>query len=276
MISFRNMVSRVFRLTMAAYAGRCRDSADYFDDFLDEAMTALKGGAVPDEINRMNIFLEKDADLVSESSSSSGGGGGGGSGSIRLVIHETTEDAKEPNVVVEKVEEGGGECLESVEFHDDNETEGDDDDGECVIEIDPAAEAKAAEAKAAAEATANAMAAAEATANAMAAAEATANAMAAAEATANAMAAAEATANAMAAAEATANAMAATEEEEAEEEEEEAEEEAEEEEAGMEPIKIGKNMYFIDRSTNHVFAYVSEEEAGEYVGKVENGKLIKK
>jgi hypothetical protein len=34
-------------------------------------------------------------------------------------------------------------------------------------------------------------------------------------------------------------------------------------------------MYFIDTSTNNVFVYVSDEEAGDYVGKVVNGKLVR-
>ncbi len=64
--------------------------------------------------------------------------------------------------------------------------------------------------------------------------------------------------------------------EEADEEEtEEAEEEETEEEGSYEPIKIGKSMYFLDTSTQNVFAYVSEEEAGDYVGKLVGGKLVR-
>jgi hypothetical protein len=33
-------------------------------------------------------------------------------------------------------------------------------------------------------------------------------------------------------------------------------------------------MYFLDNSTGNVFAFISEEEAGDYVGKLENGKLV--
>ena len=62
--------------------------------------------------------------------------------------------------------------------------------------------------------------------------------------------------------------------EEAEGEEEEETEEAEEEEGGLEAIKIGKKMYFVDTASQAVYAYVNEEEAGDAVGKLVGGKLV--
>jgi hypothetical protein len=34
-------------------------------------------------------------------------------------------------------------------------------------------------------------------------------------------------------------------------------------------------MYFLDSTTNYVFEYISDEEAGDYVGKLVDGKLIR-
>ena len=56
---------------------------------------------------------------------------------------------------------------------------------------------------------------------------------------------------------------------------EEVEAEEETEEGSYEPIKIGKTSYFLDTSTQNVFAFISDEEAGEYVGKLVNGKLVR-
>ena len=62
-------------------------------------------------------------------------------------------------------------------------------------------------------------------------------------------------------------------EEEVEEEEEaEAEEEAEEE--GLEPIKIGKKYYFIEQSTQTVYARIDEETPGDCLGRLVNGKIV--
>lgn len=62
-------------------------------------------------------------------------------------------------------------------------------------------------------------------------------------------------------------------EDEVEEEVEVEEEEAEEEE-GMEVIKIGKKKYFCGEHSKQVYVFISDEEAGECLGRLENGKIV--
>jgi len=64
------------------------------------------------------------------------------------------------------------------------------------------------------------------------------------------------------------------EEEEVEEEEEEGEEGEEEE--SMEVTKIGKKQYFVGETSKLVYVFLNEEEAGECLGKYENGKIVTK
>jgi hypothetical protein len=63
-------------------------------------------------------------------------------------------------------------------------------------------------------------------------------------------------------------------EEEVVEETEEVEEEAEEEEEGMEVIKIGKKKYFCGETSRNVYVYINDEEAGDCLGRYENGKIV--
>jgi chemotaxis protein histidine kinase CheA len=63
-------------------------------------------------------------------------------------------------------------------------------------------------------------------------------------------------------------------EEEQEEEKAEEEAEAEEEDESMEVIKIGKKLYFLGEHSQKVFIYLNDEEAGEYLGKYVNGKIV--
>jgi hypothetical protein len=66
----------------------------------------------------------------------------------------------------------------------------------------------------------------------------------------------------------------AEEEVEAEAEEEVEEEAEEEEEEGMEVIKIGKKKYFCGENSRNVYVYVNDEEAGDCLGRYENGKIV--
>ena len=51
-------------------------------------------------------------------------------------------------------------------------------------------------------------------------------------------------------------------------------EEAEEEDEAMELVKIGKKQYFVSEISKLVYVCISEEEAGECLGKYEKGKIV--
>ena len=49
---------------------------------------------------------------------------------------------------------------------------------------------------------------------------------------------------------------------------------AEEDDEGVEEIKIGKKLYFIQKSSQVIFARISESEAGDCLGRFQNGKIV--
>jgi hypothetical protein len=332
-LSFRTMVSRVYRLSMLLASKRHSAAADQFDLFMEDA-AQLFDTSSSREIQTLNEFLERDP-LEEKEEEIKG---------IRLVIHELPEsqevrvvkvddtgmtvtiennlcsntvvtrvgdsdvvdneveiedaaeeaeaaeeevDAAEEEVDAAEEETEDAAAEEEAEAADeeteaaDEETEAADEETEVAAEAEEETEAAAEEeAEAADEETEVAAEETEVAAEAEEEAEVAAEEAEAAEESEVAAEEAEAEEESEVAAEEAEAAEAEEEAEAAEEAEEteavedvEAEEEAEE--GGLEPIKIGKTMYFIDTATNNVFAYVSDEEAGDYVGKVVNGKLVR-
>ena len=66
------------------------------------------------------------------------------------------------------------------------------------------------------------------------------------------------------------------EEEEGEEEEDGEEEEVEEDEDEVEIITIGSKKYYVNQETKDVYEFLKNEDIGDFIGKLENNKLVKK
>ena len=65
-------------------------------------------------------------------------------------------------------------------------------------------------------------------------------------------------------------------EEEGEEEEDGEEEEVEEDEDEVEIITIGSKKYYVNQETKDVYEFLKNEDIGDFIGKLENNKLVKK
>jgi len=274
--AFREIVSDVFRLTMQAAAGKYRDCPDSFDRFLCTAMSIIES---KETMKQAHSYLEKsmsnavtDAflgrDMIAHADPP------------HLIIHPVADSVEDviPNVVVTKdaYSENSSVIVEPVEAEAENSTKvlhivdtvnddasvGTNDTAEEAEEQEEDEEAEEEEAAEEAEEE-----------------EATEEAEDEEEATEEAAEEAE-----EAAEEEEATEEAEEEEEAAEEEEatEEAAEEAEEEEEAAEEAededfdiqKIGKKKYFVGKPTNRVYVFVSEDEYGDCIGKLENGKII--
>ncbi len=304
-LSYRNVVSQVYRLTMLIAAKRHEKAADAFDAFLDDLAQIVAGPSTVADIRNVDSFLERDPPSprtppVNEADAHP----------VRIIIHETDDAASTAAVRVEKLgsvgspvpstfgEEEEGEALdekeeeltllemathpeegEAVEETEVEATEEVVDDGEVIEETEEevveneelveeteeveATEEEVVENEEVVEETEEVEANEEET-------EETTE-----EETEEVEETEEETEEVEATEEETEEVEATEEEtEETTEEEEEATEE-EEGDGGLEAITIGKVQYYLDSSTNHVFAFVSDDEAGEYVGKMVNNKLVR-
>ncbi len=309
-LSYRNVVSQVYRLTMLIAAKRHEKAADAFDAFLDDLAQIVAGPSTVADIRNVDSFLERDPPSprtppVNEADAHP----------VRIIIHETDDAVSTAAVRVEKLgsvgslsEEEEGEALdekeeeltllemathpeegEAVEETEVEATEEVVDDGEVieeteeeVVENDEVVE-ETEEVEVTEEETEEVEATEEETEEVEVTEEETkeveANEEETEETTEEETEEVEETEEETEEVEETeeeTEEVEATEEEteETTEEEEEATEE-EEGDGGLEAITIGKVQYYLDSSTNHVFAFVSDDEAGEYVGKMVNNKLVR-
>ncbi len=237
------MVSRVYRLSMLIAANQHEKAANVFDGFMDDLALLVGNSNVESEIKMLDEFLQRDrSDPPTPTGTEKG---------IRLVIHEDASPVVQvvrcmnESTVEEATEETTEEAAEETEETEETEA------AEVVEETEETEAAEETEETEAAEETEETEETEE----------------------------AEQTEETEEAEETEAieetEETEEAEETEAVEETEETEETEEAEESSYEPIKIGKNMYFLDTATNFVFEYVSEEEAGEYVGKLVAGKLVR-
>ena len=259
--AFREIVSDVFRLAMQAAAGKYRDCPESFDRFLCTAMTLIES---KENMKHTHSYLEKSmSNAMTEALL--------GHTDIlpihdppHLIIHPLNEPGEDviPNVVVTKDEHSeASSVIEPVEADDvhtqvvaveaDEEEANQLEDADADEDADEAAEEEADEdADADEEADEEAVEADEAEE------EADEEAVEAEE---------EADEDADAVEEA---------EEKADEDADEEADNAEEEDDDFDIEKIGKKKYFIGKPTNRVYVFVSEEEYGDCIGKLENGKIV--
>jgi hypothetical protein len=267
--AFREIVSDVFRLTMQAAAGKYRDCPDSFDRFLCTAMSLIES---KETMKQAHSYLEKsmsnavtDAflgrDMIAHSDPP------------HLIIHPVADSVEDviPNVVVTKdaYSENSSVIVEPVEAENSTkvlhivDTINDD---ASVATNDTAEEAEEDDEEEAAEDAEEE----EATEEAVEEEEATEDAEE--EEAKEEEEAVEAAEEEEATEEAVEDAEEEEATEEAEEEEEEAAEEAEDDDFDIQ--KIGKKKYFVGKPTNRVYVFVSEEEYGDCIGKLENGKIV--
>ncbi len=281
--AFREIVSDVFRLAMQAAAGKYRDCPESFDRFLCTAMSLIES---KEDMKQTHSYLEKSmSNAVTEAFLSRD--------MIvtpeppHLIIHPVSDAADDviPNVVVTKdaysenssvIEEPVEAepvpnaksmtlCCDAKQTDDESEVnqlekaeEAEEAEEDAEEAADEAEDAEEEEAEDAAEEAAEEEVAEEGEEAAEEAAEA----------------AEEGEEAAEEAAEAAEEGEEAAEEEAAEEEEEAAEEAAEPEDDDFDIQKIGKKKYFVGKPTGRVYVFVSEEEYGDCIGKLENGKIV--
>jgi hypothetical protein len=272
--AFREIVSDVFRLAMQAAAGKYRECPESFDRFLCTAMSLIES---KENMKHTHSYLEKSmTNAVTEALL--------GRADIlptpdppHLIIHPINEAGEDiiPNVVVTKdsYSENSSVIVEPVEAEDSNamnnvneETEEAAEDAEEEAVESEEAEEDAVESEEAEEDAVESEEAEEAEEEAVEAPEETEEAAEEAEETEEAAEEAEETEEAAEDAEET---------EEAAEDAEETEEAAEEaEDDDFDIQKIGKKKYFVGKPTNRVYVFVSEDEYGDCIGKLENGKIV--